>query len=425
MSGLQKRSYYGLLSTVSLSAFGDAFGLLAMEWLVYDLTGSKVAMGALALSSMIPEQVLRLLGSPLSDRLPRVRFMACLAVLRLLALLLPLGMGLAGHLQLWQLFAAASLSGACSALFLPTAMAIIPGIAGTGKLMRAFAIIDGCKGAAALLGPALAGILTAASGALPALGVNAVCYMAAIAMLLWLPRMSKPAGPPAAVSVSGYLREVAEGFSFYRRFPAMLTIMMMAAVSNLSSTAIWTMMVPYVREVLHRDAAAVGTLSTVSAFGYLAGLGAISIMGEIKQRRAVMLGSLGLSGIVTMLWGFIPSYAFALFAVFAAGLMGPFFSSLSSSLHGRLVPGQLQGRVNSVRFLIGGSLSPIGALAAGTVAELYGVPVLLLAAGLLPALYAGVALRLPGLKALDGDLSVLEQRDRQRQEAALTGNVSV
>lgn len=205
----------------------------------------------------------------------------------------------------------------------------------------------------------------------------------------------------------------------------MLTIMMMAAVSNLSSTAIWTMMVPYVREVLHRDAAAVGTLSTVSALGYLAGLGAISLMGEIKQRRAVMLGSLGCSGIVTMLWGFIPSYAFALFAVFAAGLMGPFFSSLSSSLHGRLVPGQLQGRVNSVRFLIGGSLSPVGALAAGTVAELYGVPVLLLAAGLLPVLYAGVALRLPGLKMLDGDLSVLEQRDRQRQEAALTGNISL
>ncbi|MFD2882336.1 hypothetical protein ACFTAO_51310 [Paenibacillus rhizoplanae] len=42
---MQKRSYYGLLSTVSLSAFGDAFGLLAMEWLVYELTGSKVAMG--------------------------------------------------------------------------------------------------------------------------------------------------------------------------------------------------------------------------------------------------------------------------------------------------------------------------------------------------------------------------------------------
>lgn len=426
MRKLQKRSYYGLLSTVSLSAFGDAFGLLAMEWLVYDLTGSKVAMGALALrlhdsrASAAPARLAAIrpaapravhglpcraaaAGAPASARHGPRRPSPALAAVR-------------GRQPERRLLRAVPADG----------HGRHPEIAGTGKLMRAFAIIDGCKGAAVLLGPALAGILTAASGALPALGVNAVCYMAAIAMLLWLPRMGKPAGPPAAaVSVSGYLREVAEGFSFYRRFPAMLTIMMMAAVSNLSSTAIWTMMVPYVREVLHRNAAAVGTLSTASALGYLAGLGVISIMGEIKQRRAVMLGSLGLSGIVTMLWGFIPSYAFALFAVFAAGLMGPFFSSLSSSLHGRLVPGQLQGRVNSVRFLIGGSLSPIGALAAGTVAELYGVPVLLIAAGLLPVLYAGVALRLPGLKALDGDLSVLEQRDRQRQEAALTGNASM
>lgn len=422
---MQKRSYYGLLSTISLSAFGDAFGLLAMEWLVYELTGSKLAMGALALSSMVPEQVLRLLGSPLSDRLPRVRFMACLAALRLLALLLPLGMGLAGHLQLWQLFAAASLSGACSALFMPTAMAVIPGVTGNSKLMRAFAIIDGCKGAAALLGPALAGVLTAASGALPALGINAVCYTAAILTLLYLPRMGRPVAPAASFSIAGYLREIAEGFSFYRQFPAMLMVMTMAAVSNLSSTAVWTMIVPYVREVLHRDAAAVGTLTTASALGYLTGLGIISLMGEIRQRRTLMLGSLGLSGIVTALWGFIPSYSFALFAVFAAGLLGPFFSSLSSALHGRLVPGHLQGRVNSVRFLIAGGLAPLGALAGGAVAEAYGVPVLLLAAGILPAVYAGVALCLPGLKALDGDLSALEQSNLKKSEFSVTAKIPV
>ncbi|WNS41795.1 MFS transporter [Paenibacillus sp. MMS20-IR301] len=422
MSRMQKRSYYGLLSTISLSAFGDAFGLLAMEWLVYELTGSKLAMGALALSSMIPELLLRLLGSPLSDRLPRVRFMACLAALRLLAILLPLGMGLAGRLELWQLFAAASLSGACSALFMPTAMAVIPGVAGTRKLMRAFAIIDGCRGAAALLGPALAGVLTASSGTLPALGVNAICYAAAIATLLCLPWNGRPAAPAGSFSLPLYLREIAEGFAFYRQFPAMLTIMSMAAVSNLSSAAIGTMMVPYVREVLHRDAAAVGSLTTASALGYLSGLGLITLLGEITRRRIVMLGSLVLSGLVTVLWSFIPSYAFALFAVFAAGLLGPFFSSLSSSLHGQLVPGPLQGRVNSLRFLIGGSLQPLGALAGGAVAELYGVPVLLLAAGMLPVLFSGAALRLPRMKLLDGDLSALEKRSSPKQPAAMTGS---
>ncbi|MEK4192267.1 MFS transporter [Paenibacillus sp. FSL L8-0323] len=408
-----KRSYYGLLSTITLSAFGDAFGLLAMEWLVYELTGSKLAMGALALSSGIPELLLRLLGSPLSDRLHRVRFMACLAAIRLLAIALPLGMGLAGQLQLWHLFVAAGLSGACAALFMPTAMAVIPGVADSGKLVRAFAIIDGSKSAAVLLGPALAGALTAASGALPALSINMLCYVAAITTLLCLQKLPKPSPAPGRFSITVYVREIAEGFIFYKQFPAMLTIMMMASISNLSSIAVWTMMVPFVREVLHRDAATMGTLSTVFALGTLVGLSIISMIGEIKKRRLVMLGSLGTIGLVTTLWGLFPSFSFALAAVFATGTIAPFFGSLSSSLHGRLVPGNLQGRVNSIRFLIGGGLQPFGAFAGAAIAELYGVPALFVIAGLLPLLCAIAALLLPGLKTLDGDLSTLEATHRR------------
>ncbi|WP_054943142.1 MFS transporter [Paenibacillus ihuae] len=401
-----KRSYFGLLSTISLSTFGDTFGLLAMEWMVYELTGSKLAMGALVLCSGIPELLIRLLGSPLSDRLNRVRLMAFLAAIRLLAIALPLGMGLAGQLQLWHLFAAAALSGACSALFLPTAMAIVPGVAGGRKLMRAFAVIDGCKGAAALLGPALAGVLTASSGAIPALGINALCYAAAIATLLCLPKLAKPQEAAGSFSVQAYLKEIAEGFSFYKQFPSMLAIMIMVSISNFSSIAVWTLMVPYVREVLQRDAAALGTLSTASALGYLTGISVVSLMGEVKHRRLVMLGSLGGMGIIIALWGLIPSYPFALTAAFSSAALGPFFGSISSTLHGRLVPGSLQGRVNSIRFLIGGSLQPAGAFAGGLVAEVYGVPTLFLAAGLLPAVCAGLATLLPVLRPLDGELQV-------------------
>jgi MFS family permease len=410
---MQKRSYYGLLSTITLSAFGNTFGLLAMEWLVYELTGSKLAMGMLVLCSSIPELLLRLLGSPLSDRLNKVHFIASLAAIHLLAIALPLSMGLTGQLQLWHLFAAASLSGACAALFMPTAMAVIPSIADRKKLMRAFAVIDGCKGAAALLGPAFAGALTAASGALPALGINMLCYVAAIATLLCLQKLPKPS--PAPFSISVYIREIGEGFTFYKQYPAMLTIMIMVSFNNLSSIAVWTMMVPYVREVLHRDAATVGTLSTVFALGTLIGLSVISILGEIQKRRLVMLGSLIGIGLFTALWGLIPSFPFALAAVFASGILSPFFGSLSSTLHGRLVPSNLQGRVNSIRFLIGGGLQPVGALAGGAIAELYGVPVLFTIAGLLPVLCASSALLLPGLKALDGDLSVFEATHRQNE----------
>lgn len=407
-----KRSYYGLLSTITFSSFGDAFGLLAMEWLVYELTGSKLVMGALALCSGIAELSLRLIGSPLSDRLHRVRFMAFLAAMRLLALALPLFMGLSGQLQLWHLFLAAGLSGACGALFMPTALAVIPDVSSRDKLMRAFAIIDGCRNAAALLGPALAGVLTAVSGAIPALGINAVCYIVAILTLLYLPKSQKTPSSHIPFSVTTYIHKIGEGFSFYRHFPTMLTIMIMAAISNFTSIAVWTVMVPFVREVLHRDAAAMGTLSSVYALGSLAGLLIISLLGEIKSRRNVMLCSLATGGLCISLLGIIPSFPFALVTLFISGAAGPFFGSLSSALHGQLVPGHLQGRVNSIRFLIGGSLQPVGAIAGGAIAQLYGLPFLFLTAGLLPILGTGIALLLPDLKKLNGDLASLEAKIR-------------
>lgn len=403
-----KRSYYGLLATITLSSFGDAFGLLAMEWLVYELTASKLAMGALALCYGIPELVFRLIGSPLSDRLHRGRFMAGLAAVRLFALLFPLGLGLAGQLQLWQLFLAAVLSGACSALFMPTAMAVVPGVAQERKLVRAFAVIDGCRNAAALLGPSLAGAATAAAGALPTLGINAICYMMAIGFLLCLPAMQKPNTiTDKSFSLRSYIKDIGEGFTFYLRFPAMLSIMGMVAVSNMSSIAISTMMVPFVREVLHRDAATLGTLSTASAIGTLAGLTIISWMGDVQKRRTVMLGSLAAIGLFHVLLGLFPTYPSALVLLFATGVAIPFFGSLSSSLHGTLVPRQLQGRVNSIRFLIGGGLQPIGALAGAAIAEHYGLPFLFIAFGLLPLVCATLAIWLPSLKKLDGDLTNL------------------
>lgn len=402
---MKRQSYYGLLSTIALSGFGDAFGLLSMEWLVYEITGSKMAMGALALSSGIPELVLRLLGSPLSDRWPRSRLMAALAAVRLTAIVLPLIAGLIGQLQLWHLFLAAGLSGSCSALFMPTAMALVPDAVDARKLTRAFAVIDGCRNAVALIGPAIAGAVVAGVGTLPALGVNALCYVAAIVMLLLLPKTFRPGKTPSSFSVVAYLREIGEGFIFYRQFPAMLTIMGMVSISNMCSVAIWTMMVPYVSEVLQRDAAAMGILTAATALGTLTGLGFISILGEIKQRRIVMISSLAAMGFFNMILGLVHSYPIALAALFAAGASGPFFGALSSSLHGKLVPGHLQGRVNAIRFLIGGSLQPVGAFVGSAVAERYSVQMLFLVAGIIPILSSFASLFFSSLKTLNGDLS--------------------
>lgn len=411
-----RSAYSRLIGAVALGSFGDAFGLLAMEWLIYDLTGSKLAMGTLALCAGIPELVLRLLGGPLVDRVPKGRLMAVLAAIRLAAVSLPLLAGAAGRLELWHLFAAAAVTGACSALFMPAALASIPALTGKKGGVRAFAILDGVRSGAALIGPAAAGGMTALWGALAALGVDAACYAAGALMLLSLPAsmMSAPAGieplsvkpadkPPFRILLSRYIGEIREGFGFYRHYPAMLLVMLLVSVSNMGSGAVWTMMVPYGREILRQDAAAIGLLATVSSLGTAAGIALIAWIGEVRRYKRWMLGSLSLIGMLYMALGLTSAYGLALALLFLIGLSSPFFSSLSSALYGRLVPDGLQGRVNTIRYLIGGSLQPAGGFLGGAVGQAWGLPALFLVAGGLPLLCSLSALPSRLLNRLDPD----------------------
>lgn len=398
-----RSAYSRLISAVALGSFGDAFGLLAMEWLIYDLTGSKLAMGTLALCAGIPELVLRLLGGPLVDRVPKGRLMAILAMIRLAAVSLPLLTGAAGQLELWHLFAAAAVTGACSALFMPAAMASIPAMTGKKGGVRAFAVLDGVRSGAALIGPAAAGGMTALWGALAALSIDAACYAAGALLLLSLPAsmISAPVirtanleslpvksggRPPLRFLLNNYIGEIREGFGFYRHYPAMLLVMLLVSISNMGSGAVWTMMVPYGREILRQDAAAIGLLATVSSLGTAAGIALIAWIGEVGQYKRWMLGSLSLIGLLYMALGLTSHYGLALALLFLIGLSSPFFSSLSSSLYGRLVPDGLQGRVNTIRYFIGGSLQPAGGFLGGAAGHAWGIPALFLVAGGLPLL---------------------------------------
>ncbi|OWR29590.1 hypothetical protein CDO73_15515 [Saccharibacillus sp. O23] len=416
-------AYSRLISAVALSSFGDAFGLLAMEWLVYGLTGSKLAMGTLALCAGIPELMLRLLGGPLVDRFPKGRLMAVLAVIRLAAVSLPLILGAAGRLELWHLFAAAAATGACSALFMPAALASIPALTGKKGGVRAFAVMDGVRSGAALIGPAAAGGMTALWGALAALGVDAACYAAGALLLLSLPASvmsasaysaSRPADhePPSGKSggrlpirilLTNYVGEIREGFGFYRHYPAMLLVMLLVSISNMGSGAVWTMMVPYGREILRQDAAAIGLLATVSSLGTAAGIALIAWIGEVRRYKRWMLGSLSLIGLLYMAMGLTSDYGLALALVFLIGLSSPFFSSLSSSLYGRLVPDGMQGRVNTIRYFIGGSLQPAGGFLGGAIGHAWGLPALFLIAGGLPLLCSLGALPSRLLNRLDAE----------------------
>ena len=270
------RSFWLLLSALTVSVIGDVFGLLAIEWLVYELTGSKLAMGTLALCFGIPELVVRLVGAPLIDRMDRGRLMALLDGVRFLAFAVPVLLGVTGHLAIWHLYLTAIVTGTCSALFAPAALAVIPSLVEKAQLVRTNSLLDGAMKSATLLAPTLAGIWLVAFGANSALAVNAASFAVSALLTLCLPRMqderiTATATPSAKKgAVSAYIGEALAGWSFFKQYPFMLVIMIFMSVTNMSAVAVSTLYVPYVQDVLLEDASALGLLGTCMGVGSLA-----------------------------------------------------------------------------------------------------------------------------------------------------------
>src|SRR4051812_49582833 len=59
----------------SISWMGDQFYLVAMPWLILQLTGSAVALGTILMTAAVPRAVLMLLGGALTDRFSARRIM--------------------------------------------------------------------------------------------------------------------------------------------------------------------------------------------------------------------------------------------------------------------------------------------------------------------------------------------------------------
>src|SRR5579859_1486170 len=59
----------------TVSLFGDQFYLVALPWLVLQLTGSSLALGSILMCAGIPRAVLMLAGGALSDRMAPRRIM--------------------------------------------------------------------------------------------------------------------------------------------------------------------------------------------------------------------------------------------------------------------------------------------------------------------------------------------------------------
>ena len=183
---LRIRDFALLWAGMSVSLVGDAIFVVALAWQVYELSNEPSALGWVMAAYLTPMVVFLLVGGVLTDRIERRKMMIAADAIRALAIGTAGALAVSGTLELWQLAICAAAIGVGDALFAPAFGSIVPEIVPREQLAQANALDQFMRPIAGVIGPAIAGMLIAVSGAGAALLVDAVTFVASIGAALML-----------------------------------------------------------------------------------------------------------------------------------------------------------------------------------------------------------------------------------------------
>ena len=155
------RNYRLYFAGNGISFIGTWMQQIAAYWLVLELTGSPVAVGALALVQTLPVTALALVGGSIADRVDLRRMIVAVeAVLALQAAVL-CALALTGVVAAWQLYVLGFVQGVALALDAPARHTLVFQIVGRDDLTNAVALSSSLGTTARIVGPALGGLVVA------------------------------------------------------------------------------------------------------------------------------------------------------------------------------------------------------------------------------------------------------------------------
>jgi MFS family permease len=416
-SPFANRDFRLLFGGSSISFIGNQFTLVALPWLVLQLTGNPAQVGLVLAVMALPRAVFMLLGGAIVDRMsPRRVLLLGRAVNALLTGLLA-ALVLAGTIQMWMVYALALGMGLCTAFSFPASGALLPQLLAPAQLQAANSIMMGMRQLSMLIGPALAGLLvtagsartagataasavSAAHGTGLAFAVEAVGFLFSVASLLAIRIASdRDSRAPAA----GVFAHVLEGIRVLwqdRQLRAFIAYM--ALISVLVAGPLQVGLPLFAKLRLSGGATAFGWLMTANGAGMLLGSVASTPVTRLMRGRV---------GVMVLILDAGAGLALATLSVVHAVLTGAGLLILAGLFAGteqiaiitwlqRRVPQAMMGRTMSVVMFTYLGLAPLAAALAGGLLKLVSLGELFIGAGLTLSTVALLCLTRPSLRAV-------------------------
>ena len=381
------RNYRLYFAGQAVSFTGSWMQQIAAAWLLLQLTNSAVAVGALALTQLLPVTIFGLFVGTILDRFEvrRVAIITESASMVMAAILAALT--LAGTITVWEIYFFALLMGCAQAVGGPARHALVFEMVGPEDLANAVSLNSSLGTAARVLGPAIGGIVVAVAGAGVAFGINSLSFLAEVAALLALDttKLHRAIRDHGATVVGGAL----DALKFVVRVPrAAVAFFAVLVLSTLSFN--FNVLLPLVaQQTLHGSAQTFGLIAAVFGAGALLGATANAARGHASL-RVLLLGALGY-GIFELVLAPLDSLVPVCVVLFLIGFCYTQWGTTALATIQLEAPERLRGRAASLYFFafLGGA--PLGGLFAGWLVEVGGTQLAFYVAGLVAVLTALVS----------------------------------
>ncbi|HEY0416890.1 MAG TPA: MFS transporter [Gaiellaceae bacterium] len=351
--------FFGQLTSVA----GTWMQNIALAWLVVELAPHSrgLAVGLLSVCRFGPFTLLGLFAGVVTDRVDNRRTVIVTQAVQMAFSALLAVLALVGHVQLWEVYGIAALTGTAIVFDAPSRQNLTFQMVGKDELPNAVALNSSLFNLARIFGPALAGVLIAAVGAGWCFAINAASFLAVLAALLAM-RVDE------LVPLEGRRRPTVwrgtrEGLAFARRNRTVLvTLSMMVVFASVCFN--FNILLP----LLAKDTLVAGprTFGIVSAaFGAGALVGALSAATLANARWRTMLLGAGGFGVCELLIAPVRGTAAAAILLFVCGIFFTSYTANSNAAVQLASPDHLRGRVLGLYYYAWNGLAPLGAILVG------------------------------------------------------------
>jgi MFS family permease len=340
----------------------------AQDWIVLtQLTNHDAAAVGFVMALQFGPQLLLLpLSGLVADRFDQRKvLMTTQAAMGLLGL----GLGIltvANVVQLWHVYVFALLLGCAAAFDAPARQTFVSQLVGREKLTNAVALNAASFSVARMIGPAVAGLLTAAVGAGWVFLINAGSFGAVLVSLAFL-RVDELKPSPRVARKKGNL---AEGFRYVRSRPDIMVTLVMVFLIGTFGLNFPIFISTMSTVVFDKGAAEFGILSSVMAVGSV--VGALLSARREKPRLRFLFAASAVFAIGCTFAAVAPDYWLFGAALAVTGLASQTLMTTANGAVQLSTPPAVRGRVMAIYMAIFMGGTPIGAPFVGWVANEFG-----------------------------------------------------